>query len=138
MRRNIIDLDRVWTLEPRKKEIKWAKKQFRKYLEMLEIHLEKKDIEYIGAYNCVYAVSKTKIPFVTNIKDQDGVLDKNIIVVSGMSGVGAKGCLGYGLLAADLLLGRGESSTIYRKAAREFGNPSVRLNTKRIKPKRLF
>ncbi len=138
MRRNIIDLDRVWTFEPRKKEIKWAKKQFRKYLEMLEIHLEKKDIEYVGAYNCVYAVSKTKIPFVTNIMDQDGVLDKDMVVVSGMSGVGAKGCLGYGLLAADLLLGRGESSSIYRKAARAFGNPEVRLNTKRIRPKRLF
>jgi len=83
-------------------------------------------------------VSKTEIPFVTHIFDQDGVLDKGIIVVSGMSGVGAKGCLGYGVLAADLLLGKSESNATYRKAAREFGNPSVRLYTKRVKRNRLF
>jgi len=138
MRRNIIDIDSVWGEQPRNKEIKWARKQFRKHTEMLEIYLKKKDIEYVDGYNCVYAVSKDEIPFVTHIFDQDGVLDKDIIVVSGMSGVGAKGCLGYGVLAADLMLGKGESNATYRKAAREFGNPSVRLYTKRVKRNRLF
>ncbi len=138
MRRNIIDLDSIWEEKPRKKEVKWAKKQFRKHLEMLEIYIKKKDIEYVEGYNCVYAVSNTKIPFVTHIFDQDGVLDKDIIVVSGMSGVGAKGCLGYGVLAADLLLGKGETNATYRKAVRAFGNPLVRLYTKRKKANRLF
>jgi len=138
-RRNIIDLDKVWTLPPRKKEIKKIKKQFRKQLEMLEIFLDKKDIEVVDAYNCVYSVTRPNVPLVTNIFNRYGSLDKDIVVIGGMSGVGAKGCLGYGILGANLILGKsGESSKVYRKAVRAFGNPSVRLYTRRIRRGRLF
>ena len=138
IRRNIIDLDRVWTQQIRNKEIRWTKKQFRKYLEMLEIYIEKKDIECTDSYNCVYSVSKTEIPFVTNILTKNNIVDKDMIVVGGMSGVGAKGSLAYGMLAANLLLGIEESSKIYQKTKKELGNSQLRLKTKKVKSKRLF
>ncbi len=139
IRRNILDLDKVWTLAPRKKEVKWVKKQFRKYFEMLEIFLKKKEIEMVDAYNCVYSETRTKIPLVTPIYNKFGSLDNNIIVIGGMSGTGAKGCLGYGVIGANLLLGKqGETSKIYRKAVREFGSPGTRLYTRRIRRGRLF
>lgn len=135
IRRNIVDLDSVWETPLREKEIKWAKKQFRKYLEMLEIYMDKKDIKYTQGYNCVYSVSKTKIPFVTNLLTKNNSIDKNMIMVGGMSGVGAKGALAYGLLAANLLLGIEESSKIYQKVKKELGSPVLRLQTKKVKSK---
>ncbi|MFK7946549.1 MAG: NAD(P)/FAD-dependent oxidoreductase, partial [Saprospiraceae bacterium] len=71
IRRNIIDIDKVWREKPPKKEIKWAKKHFRKYLEMLEIYIDKKDIELVNSYNCIYSMSKSEIPFVTNVLDRN-------------------------------------------------------------------
>ena len=138
IRRNIIDIDKVWKEKPRKKETKWAKKHFRKYLEMLEIYIDKKDIEYVESYNCIYSVTKSEIPFVTNVLDNNNAIDKRMVVVGGMSGVGAKGCLAYGMLAADLLLGVEESSTIYQKTKKELGTPVLRLQTKKLKKNRLF
>jgi glycine/D-amino acid oxidase-like deaminating enzyme len=137
-RRNIIELDRIWNRPTRKKEIKWSKKQFRKYLEMLEVYVDKKDIECTFSYNCVYSVSKTGIPFVTNILTNDNLIDKDMVVVGGMSGIGGKGSLAYGMLATDLLLGVEESSKIYQKTKKELGSPVQRLRTKKIKKNRLF
>jgi len=139
MRRNIIDIDSVWGSEPPKKELKWIKKKFRKYLEMLEIFLRKKDIVRTSYYNCVYSVTRSEVPLVTPIFNKYGSLDANIIVIGGMSGVGAKGCLGYGMIGANLITGKkGEASKIYRKATKAFGNPSVRLYTRRPRRGRLF
>ena len=66
------------------------------------------------------------------------MIDKNIVVVGGMSGVGAKGTLGYGVLGSDLLLNISEPSRIYRKAVKEFGSPLLRLKTKKRTSFRLF
>ena len=139
LRRNIIDLDQVWDLEVRKKELKWIKKKFRKYMEMLEIFLDKKDIELVEAYNCVYSMSRTEVPYVTPILNEFGSLEKNLVVIGGMSGVGAKGCLGYGVLGANLILEKkGESSKMYRRAAKKLGNPMVRLHSRKVRWGRLF
>ena len=140
IRRNILNLDKVWSLKARKKELKWIKKHLRKYLEMLEIFLDKKEIEQVNAYNCVYSDTRTKVPLVTPIFNEFGRLDSNIVVIGGMSGIGAKGCLGYGAIGANLILGNQEEAKkkIYRKAEKAFGNPSVRLYTRRIKRGRLF
>ena len=138
--RNIHDLDKVWDEKPVRKDIKWARKKFKKHLEMLEIYISKKDIEEVKNYNCVYAESKNKTPLVTPIFDKYGSLDSNIIIITGMSGIGAKGCLCYGSLGADLILGKeeGKPNKMYKRLEKKFGNPSVNLYTKRIKPRRLF
>jgi len=139
IRRNIIDIDAVWSMKIRKKEVKWVRKQFRKYFEMLEIFLKKKEIELVKGYNCIYSVTRSEVPLVTNIHNRYGSLDKNIVVIGGMSGIGAKGCLAYGEIGANLIRGKsGEDSKIYRKAVKAFGNPAVRLYTKRTKRGRLF
>lgn len=126
LRGNIPDLDAVWKAEPRKKELKWSKKAFVNYLRMLEIPIRKKDIILSNYYYCVYSVARSKIPYVTNILTKDRSIDKDIVVIGGMSGIGAKGCLGYGLLGADLLLNVTNSSTIYKKARKAFGTERLR------------
>ncbi len=139
IRHNIVDLDNAWHLIPRKKELKWIKKEFRKYFESLEIHLMKKDIERVDYCNCLYSMTRTEVPLVTHIYNQYGSVDKNIVVIGGMSGVGAKGCLGYGTIGANLILGNPEEpSKIYRRVAKAFGNYGVRLYTRKPRRGRLF
>ncbi len=139
IRRNIIDVETVWDMAPRKKEVKWIRKRFKKYFEMLEIYLKNREIELVYACNCVYSETRTEVPLVTNINNRYGSLDRNIVFIGGMSGVGAKGCLGYGTIGANLILGKvGENTKMYRKAVKAFGNPGVRLYTRRPRRGRLF
>ena len=139
LRRNIRDLSRVWTEKPRKKDRKWTKKQFRKHFDMLEIYLKKKDIETVETYNCVYTETRNHVPLVTHLFNKHGALDRDIVLIGGMSGIGAKGCLAYGTIGADLLLGKeGKAKKMYRKTVKALGNPSIRLHTRRIKRGRLF
>jgi hypothetical protein len=106
---------------------------------MLEVCLSKKDIEEVKTQYCVYSETRSKKPLVTPIFNKSGSLDRNIIVIGGMSGIGAKGCLCYGSLAADLILGKeGKPSKVYRKLVNEFSNPSVNLYTRRPRRGRLF
>lgn len=139
IRKNVIDVDAAWDSKPQKKEFKWNKKQFKKYLKRLEIYLKKKEIELVSHYNCMYSMTRNEVPLVSHIFNRYGSLDKNIVLIGGMSGVGAKGCLGYGTIGANLILGNPEeSSKVYRKAVKAFGNPSVRLHTRRPRNGRLF
>lgn len=139
IRRNIIDMDTVWDIVPPKKELKWIFKQFKKYFEMLEIYLKKEDIEFVGTQNCVYSMTRTEVPLVTHIFNRYGMLDKNIVVIGGMSGVGAKGCLAYGTIGANLILGNPEEpKKMYRRTAKALGNAAVRLRTRRPRRGRLF
>jgi hypothetical protein len=48
-------------------------------------------------------------------------MDPNVVVIAGLSGVGAKGALAYGLHAADLLLGRENTDMAYQKASKALG-----------------
>jgi glycine/D-amino acid oxidase-like deaminating enzyme len=138
-RRNIHNLDKIWNEAPTKKEKKWIRKQFKKHLKMLEIDLSKNDIEEVKSYNCVYSETRTQTPIVTAIFNQYGSLDRDIVVIGGMSGIGAKGCLCYGMLATDLILGQeSKPNKMYRKMEKTFGNPSVNLYTKRKRSGRLF
>ncbi|MCY4212025.1 MAG: hypothetical protein OXF68_00140, partial [Gammaproteobacteria bacterium] len=47
--------------------------------------------------------------------------DSNLVVIAGLSGVGAKGALAYGLIAANLLLGQDDPDPMYQKAQAAFG-----------------
>ena len=132
LRGNIPDLDVIWKEEPRKKELKWSQKQFFNYLRMLEIPIKKKELVLSKAYYCVYTMSRTKMPYVTPILTKERIVDDGIVVIGGMSGTGAKGCLAYGQLAADLLLNRSESTAIYKKTKKELGVDRLRKEV--IKP----
>jgi len=101
--------------------------------------LSKKEIEEVDSYNCVYSVSRNKTPIVSNIFDKYGSLDRDIVLIGGMSGIGAKGCLCYGVLATDLILGKEKKpNKMYRKMIKTFGNPSVSLYPRRKRSGRLF
>ncbi|MGB0931801.1 MAG: FAD-dependent oxidoreductase, partial [Chitinophagales bacterium] len=128
---NIPDLDAVWREQPRKKEVKWALNRFVDYLRMFEIPIRKKDIECMKSSYCVYSVSKTKIPYVTPILTKNRDIDPNMVVIGGMSGTGAKGCLTYGLLAADLLLGIHNSDKMYQRTKKAMGIDRLRKEVRK-------
>jgi hypothetical protein len=66
-------------------------------------------------------MTKTEIPYVTNILN-DSKIDPNFVLAGGMSGIGAKGSLTYGLIAANLLLNKKDTSAIYNKTREALGS----------------
>jgi hypothetical protein len=66
-------------------------------------------------------LTESEIPYVANIISEDGEVDPDFVLVGGMSGVGAKGTLTYGLIAANLLLQKTDSSVMYQTAVQALG-----------------
>ena len=53
-------------------------------------------------------------------------LDHNLVVLGGMSGVGAKGAMTYGLLASDILSNQvSRSDTMYTNAREVMGSSRI-------------
>jgi hypothetical protein len=121
LRSDIENLDKVWEKELSQEEIDWSKTNTLKYLNMLNLPVEYSDLEFVRGYSCVYSLTKSEIPYVTNIITNDMEVDSNFVLVGGMSGVGAKGSLAYGVVASNLLLGRTDTSVMYQKAAQALG-----------------
>ena len=67
----------------------------------------------------------------TNLVTKDNQIMNNIIFVGGMSGIGAKGCLAYGLMAADLVIGSNNSNPMYQKAKRKMGTERLLKEVKK-------
>ena len=72
------------------------------------------------------------MPYVTHAPGTDGHPDPDLIVVGGMSGVGAKGALAYGVIATDLLLGRTETDPVYLAAREAFGFERMQKDTQAL------
>lgn len=123
---NIQDLEGIWKLKTTNKEIKWTKKAFKRYIDMLEIPIRKKDIDFVKQSTCVYSNTPNKIPFVTHLLTKDKKIDKQAVVIGGMSGTGAKGCLAYGLIAADLLLNVDDKEKMYRKTKEQLSRNYIK------------
>jgi glycine/D-amino acid oxidase-like deaminating enzyme len=121
LRTDIRNLDKVWEKELSQKEIDWSKTNTLRYLKMLNLIVEYSDLDFIRGYSCVYSLTKSEIPYVTNIIKQNKEVDPNFVLVGGMSGVGAKGSLTYGLIAANLLLNKDDTSAIYQKTKLALG-----------------
>jgi len=121
-RSDITNLDEVWGKKLSEEEIAWSRKSTLKYLNFLNIPIESSELELVNSYSCVYSLTKSEVPLVTNILAEDG-RNKNpdIVVIAGMSGVGAKGALAYGKLAADLLHKKEDNSPMYQKTRRALG-----------------
>ena len=88
---------------------------------MLNLPVQKEDLQFISGYSCVYSLTESEIPYVANIISEDGEVDPDFVLVGGMSGVGAKGSLAYGLIASNLLLQKTDSSVMYQKALEAMG-----------------
>lgn len=122
LRRTHIDsLDEGWTLKAPPSEVDWAKKSTLEYLEMLGISLACEDLYLKDSYACVYSMTHSEVPFVTPLEHEKGLKQKSMVVIAGLSGVGAKGALAYGLLASDYLAGSTEGTRMYLKTAEALG-----------------
>ena len=121
LRTDINDLNSVWQKELSTQEIKWSKENTTNYLGSLNLPITAKDLEFYSGYSCVYSMTKTEIPYVTNVL-HDSAIDPNFVLAGGMSGIGAKGSLSYGLIAANLLLNKKDTSAIYNKTIKALGS----------------
>ncbi len=115
LRTDIHDLDEVWKQELDMQEIEWSKENTLNYLRMLDLPVQDEDLQFIRGYSCVYSLTESEIPYVTNTITNNMEVDSTFVLVGGMSGVGAKGSLAYGFIASNLLLNKTDSSAMYQK-----------------------
>ena len=121
LRTEIEDLDSVWKKELTEQEILWSKKNTADYLTKLDLPIGLSDLEFTEGYSCVYSLTESEIPYVSQAINHSKEVDSSFVLIGGMSGVGAKGSLAYGLIAADYVLGNDNNSLMYQKAKSALG-----------------
>jgi len=122
VRTDIKDLDDVWKLDLTAEEIQWSKENTIDYFNKLDLPVEFEDLEYERGYSCVYSLTQTEIPYVSNALKNDLEIDSSLVIDGGMAGFGAKGSLAYGIFAADLVLGNEKEEFMYQKAKTALGS----------------
>jgi len=132
LRTEINDLDKVWEKELTAQEILWSKKNTADYLNKLDLPLELSDIEYHKGYSCVYSLTESEIPYVSHTINNGKQIDSSFVLIGGMSGVGAKGSLAYGLIAADLILDNKNDSFMYQKVKSALGSERLMKDIQNI------
>ena len=127
--RSIIkDFDTVWEQKLNKEEIEWGKSNTLQHLQDCKTPIESSDLEFIRGYSCVYSLTQTEIPIVSTLFDRDLNSYPGFVLMGGMSGVGAKGSLAYGLIASNLLLQKNELSKDYNNAVKKLGLNTTMIN----------
>ena len=118
----IRDLSTIWQQKLTKKEIEWSQNSTLGYFELLDVPLTLDQLELVDSYSCVYSLTKTEVPYVTHIPISNSkISNPNLVVLGGMSGVGAKGALTYGLLGANLLLEKTDKEAGYQEVKAALG-----------------
>jgi len=120
-RSDIEDLDTVWDIELSTSEIEWSLSSTAGYFELLNLPISEDEITYVNGYSCVYSLTKSEVPFVTPILNKDDTPNERCLVLGGMSGVGAKGAMTYGLITANLLNKKTSSDTLYNIVQQRLG-----------------
>lgn len=121
LRDEITELDKAWQQPLSEEEKAFGMRETARYLQQIGIPVREDELTFFKGNSCVYSLTDSEIPLVTNRLDEDGQPDSNFVVMGGMSGVGAKGAMTYGLIASDLLLGKTEDSKMYRMAVTALG-----------------
>lgn len=114
-RQAIHDLEDTWKQELSEEEIGWSKTNVLNYFKFLNIPLQPHELIYQQGYSCVYSLTESEVPLLDFLPLANERQDPNFVIMAGMSGVGAKGSLTYGKMAANLLLGIDESDFMYKK-----------------------
>jgi len=120
----IINLDEVWNTKLSAEEVDWTRRKTIDYFKLLNLPIEANQIEVVDEYSCVYSLTKTEVPYVTPILG-----DENFVVMAGMSGVGAKGAMAYGLIAANLLTNKEQEDYFFKTAVAKLGHGRLETNT---------
>ncbi|MGI9203563.1 MAG: NAD(P)/FAD-dependent oxidoreductase [Woeseiaceae bacterium] len=128
-RSDIQDLDAVWQASLSDAETKWARESLLRHLSLLGIRLTSDHLRLDSGYSCVYSLTTSEVPYVTNAPMPDGRPDMGLVVIGGLSGVGAKGALAYGAIATDLALNRSETDADYLAAREAFGFERMRRDS---------
>ena len=102
-RSEIESLDKVWSLGLNDKEIDWGRGHTLRYLREIGLRINSEDLIFHSGYSCVYSLTRTEVPYITQIPDQKGNKIPNLAIMGGLSGVGAKGALAYGELVSHLI-----------------------------------
>ena len=121
LRTDVKNLDEVWQKELTQNEIEWSKNNTLTYFNMLNLSIDATALKFYKGYSCVYSLTETGIPYVTNAVNDKNEIDPYFVIVGGMSGIGAKGSLAYGLIAAHLLLNKTDTSKIYLRTRTALG-----------------
>lgn len=123
-------LEKVWEAKLSVDEINWAVEKTLRYLNILNLPVNADQIEVVDEYSCVYSLTESEVPFVTPIRSSANSIDQNFIVIAGLSGVGAKGAMTYGLIGANLLTNSKLEDNFYKTAVAKLGYE--RLETKTL------
>lgn len=115
------DPDAIWGRKLSREEIAWSKEKLLDYLKILNVPIEAEHLELVDEYSCIYSLTDTEVPYVTPIHNKALRKDGDFIVIAGLSGVGAKGSMAYGRIAANLLLGITENDPAYQLAISQLG-----------------
>lgn len=127
----IDDMDEVWNENLSEDEIEWSLQRTSEYMELLNLPVRKEDVKLVSGYSCVYSLTQSEVPLVTPILGSDLTPNEDFIVLAGMSGVGAKGAMTYGLIAANLMNDVVESDSMYQVTASALGFDRLLKDLKR-------
>lgn len=120
-RSSVKDPDDIWGQKLSQEEIYWSKAKLVEYLKVLNLPIEAMLIKLVNQYSCIYSLTDNEVPYVTQIYDENLHKEKNFVVIAGLSGVGAKGAMAYGLIAANLLLGQRDADTLSQDVIAQLG-----------------
>jgi glycine/D-amino acid oxidase-like deaminating enzyme len=132
LRTDIKNLDEVWAMELTEQEIQWSKENTADYLAKLDLPIKFTDIEFDSGYSCVYSLTESETPYVSQAIKNGTDIDSSFVLVGGMSGIGAKGSLAYGLIAADLILDNKNDSFMYQKTKSALGSERLMMDIQNI------
>ena len=132
-REDIQSLDQVWYKGITEEEAVWAIESTVHYLNQLDLPIAKNDLEISEEYSCVYSLSRTEVPYVTNAILNNGEVDQNLVMMGAMSGVGAKGALAYGKLAADIVLNQLDQLGPLKQAYEKMGPKRLRSDIAKLR-----
>lgn len=120
-RSDINSLEDVWHQALSAEEIRWSIENTGRYLRLQGLPVDDEDLQLVDGVSCVYSLTRSEVPLVTQLVDPFGEMDSNFVVMAGMSGIGAKGAMTYGRIAADLLQGKSENDPSYAEAVEAVG-----------------
>lgn len=103
----------IWKDEIPSSEIEWSLERTVAYLNAIGFNVRKTDLDYEQGYACVYTLTLSEVPIVSPLSDSGDL--NNVVVIAGLSGVGAKGALAYGKIAADYILGNVNEESLHKK-----------------------